>query len=59
MLQVGQSWLPHTTAVSRGETLEAILQNVIVGLGANVDSLESVFGSIDLGLVYHAPVVSQ
>ena len=35
----------------RGKALEAILENVVVLLRANVDSLERVEGMVDLGLV--------
>lgn len=48
----------HTAAMSRGKTLEAILQNVVIGLRADVDGLEGVGGLIDLGWVYKASVGS-
>lgn len=44
----------HTAAVSRGKALEAILQNVVVRLRANVNRLQGVEGLVDLGLVYSA-----
>ena len=40
--------------MSRGKALEAILQDVIVLLRANVDSLQGVEGMVDLGLIHLA-----
>lgn len=49
----------HTTAMSGRETLEAILQDVVVRLGADVYGLKGVGGRVNLGLVHHAPVQCQ
>lgn len=42
--------------MSRGKAFEAILQNVVVLLRANVNCLEGVEGMVDLGLVHLAAV---
>jgi hypothetical protein len=40
--------------VPRGEALEAILQNVVVGLRADINGLKCIRRFVDLGFIYEA-----
>lgn len=45
--------------MARGEALESILENVVVGLGTDVDGLQGVLSSVDLGLINHTATMGQ